>query len=207
MQVSYFKIASMLTDPPSPQLQPPGKGLPYLELVIARILVARKLRRSSPQDALHAFSRERSQVLSIVNGVSEDRASKRVLIARPRGLEDSSRYWSLYMTMEHVRIVNQSIIDTVSSLLAGIKPPIAPRTELVKPSENVGKSVIESFNSVCDEFERRFPPTQNLKTSVTLAHPWFGELHAEQWHFFGGFHMALHRKQMLKIVEELNKAS
>jgi hypothetical protein len=105
------------------------------------------------------------------------------------------------MTMEHVRIVNQSTIEVVATLLSGVKPQIVVSTAAVKPADNVGRSVVQSFKSVCEEFEAVFPLGENLKTSVTLAHPWFGELNAEQWHFFAGFHMALHRKQMFKILQ------
>jgi hypothetical protein len=38
---------------------------------------------------------------------------------------------------------------------------------------------------------------------LTWKHPWFGELDAQQWHFFAGFHMHLHRRQILAIRENL----
>jgi hypothetical protein len=37
-----------------------------------------------------------------------------VLIARPRGLEDSSRYWSVWMTLDHLRIVHLAAVKNSS---------------------------------------------------------------------------------------------
>ena len=126
-----------------------------------------------------------------------------MLIDRLRGLEDSSRYWSLYMTLEHLRIVNRFTIDVIRSLLEGVKPQVAASTAAVKPKETTDHSVVQTFESVCREFESAFGPNSDLRTSVTLAHPWFGELNAQQWHFFAGFHMSLHKKQIQKIIEKL----
>jgi hypothetical protein len=187
----------------TPKLQPPGKGLPKLELFMAQILVGIKMRTTSQQEACKVFAKEKEEITSLVNQVEPPLASKRVLIDRLRGLEDSSRYWSLHMTVEHLRIVNRFTIDVIRSLRQGTKPQIAASTASVKPQDNIDHSVIQSFESVCREFETTFSPTENLKTSITLAHPWFGELNAEQWHFFAGFHMSLHKKQMHKIIEKL----
>jgi hypothetical protein len=195
---------SELKNSKSPQLQPPGMGLPNYELYIARILVWLKLKTTTQEKASKIFTAEAQKILAIAEQTSPVLASRRVLIDRLRGLEDSSRYWSLYMTMEHLCIVNRFTIDVIKSFLKGEKPQVVVSTAAVKPREDVDQSVILRFRSICEEFEEAFPPTKNLQSNVTLAHPWFGELNAQQWHFFTGFHMSLHRKQMIKIGEKLN---
>lgn len=190
-----------------PDLQPPGRGLPRLELFMARLFVKVKLRTISKEENLRNFVREKEKILSLVEGLNPDLASRRVLIKRLRGLEDSSRFWSIYMTLEHLRIVNRAIIDVVTTLVHGNKPPFTASTAAVKPDPGISSSVLTQFKEVCEEFEDLLPGTMDLKTSVTFAHPWFGELNAEAWHFFAGFHMALHRVQITKILEELAKES
>lgn len=197
----------MLRRKNSKELEPPGKGLPFIELLIARALIRRKLRRSTVEEARKAFATERSEILSLVKAFSEEEASTPILISRLKGLEDSSRHWSLYMTMEHLRIVNRSSIAIISDLLAENKPSTIVSTSSVKPAPGIDSSVIERFTEVCDEFENRFGALSSLKSKETLAHPWFGELNAEQWHFFAGFHMALHKKQMDAIAETLRTLS
>ncbi len=191
----------------SPSLQPPGMGLPKIELLIARVLVGVQLRITSQEKARNNFLREHQEILSIIGGVTPELASKRVLIDRLRGLEDSSRFWSLYMTIEHLRIVNRSTINVINSLSKGIKPQVVVSTAAVKPREDIGDTVVPLFRAVCEEFESAFTSETNLKSETTLAHPWFGELNAQQWHFFAGFHMSLHKKQLLRIKERLTNNS
>jgi hypothetical protein len=155
---------------------------------------------------LEQFNNETNSILALAEGTDPSLASQRVLINRLRGLEDSSRYWSLYMTIEHLCIVNRFIIDVINSLLKGQKPQVVVSTAAVKPNEQVNQNVVTLFRSICDEFNNTFPTTKNLESNTTLAHPWFGELNAKQWHYFAGFHMSLHRKQMIKINENLHRS-
>jgi uncharacterized damage-inducible protein DinB len=186
-----------------PQLQAPGMGLPKPELFVARFLVGFKLRTTSQEQACRNFAGEAQRILSIAAAIDPEQAMKPVLIDRMRGLEDSSRFWSIYMTMEHLRIVNRSTIDVMHSLIRGIKPQIVVSTAAVKPKLGIDKSVMSDFRAVCDEFQAAFSPETDLQSVQTLAHPWFGELNARQWHFFAGFHMQLHRKQIMKILRQL----
>jgi hypothetical protein len=190
-------------NPHPPQLQAPGMGLPKHELFIARILVGLKLRTTTQENASEIFALEAKKILSIAEQTDAELASQRVLIDRLRGLEDSSRYWSLYMTMQHLCIVNRSTIDVIKSLNQGIRPEMVASTAAVKPKDDADQAVIPLFCSICAEFQATFPSDKTFETRTTFAHPWFGELNARQWHFFAGFHMSLHRRQVEKIAEKL----
>ncbi|MBX3389322.1 MAG: hypothetical protein KF691_07680 [Phycisphaeraceae bacterium] len=48
--------------------------------------------------------------------LSAGAAAERVLIPRLRGLEDSSRYWSVWMMLDHLRIVNSQVAMVIASL-------------------------------------------------------------------------------------------
>ena len=186
-----------------PVLQPPGKGLPPLELFFARILVGWQARRTTRSEADRIFRFERAEILRLARELSEEQGRKQVLIKRLPGLEDSSRYWSVYMTVEHLRIVNTGMQGIILSLLRGQLPPKVVRTADVKPAPTVGPEVLEQFDQVCAEYESAVHSLPDLKSQLTWAHPWFGELNAERWNFFSGFHMALHRKQILAIRRAL----
>ena len=205
-QATYFTIASMsqIEHAPQPKLQPPGNGLPKHELFFARILVGIKLRTTSYERASKIFADEAGRILDLVERLTPTDGERQILIKRLPGLEDSSRYWSIYMTLEHLRIVNSHSIAVITSLINGVKPAITPSTAAVKPQEGIAQSVVQEFRQVCEEFQNSFPESTPVNSQVTLAHPWFGELNARQWHFFAGFHMGLHRKQIEKIIEGLN---
>lgn len=196
-------MQSQRTEPPT--LQAPGNGLPQTELIAARILVAWKRRITSHDAACRTFATEQQRISAIIANSDPKLATKRVLIKRLRGMEDSSRYWSLYMTVEHIRIVNRFTLDLLRSLQAGVAPDFVASTASVKPREDVGVEVVSRFEEDCEEFLRSFRTRNALSSTTTFTHPWFGELNARAWHFFAGFHMALHRRQLEKISESLSE--
>src|SRR5215472_12523732 len=96
-----------------PKLAPPGAGLPKIELLVARLRFALSRARGDRKSFDAAFQRERERVRGLVGGLDANSAARRVLIRRVPGLEDSSRYWSVWMTLEHLRIVHRGIGHTI----------------------------------------------------------------------------------------------
>jgi hypothetical protein len=170
---------------------------------MARVLVGWRLRRTSRPDTEKLFLRERKAITSLAREVDPDIGRRQVLIKRLRGLEDSSRNWSIFMTVEHLRIVNQETTGLMSALLKGDQPIRAVSTAAVKPLPDVTVAVIDTFEKVCDEFESTVASVSDLHTRLRWPHPWFGPLDAAQWHFFTAFHMTLHLRQMQLILRSL----
>jgi hypothetical protein len=185
-----------------PRLAPPGAGLPKIELFFARLIFRFGLRTTSLTAAQATLASEHDAILALVRGCDAATGAKRVLIRRLPGLEDSSRYWSVFMTLDHLRIVNDAISDAVSALLDGRVPPGAASTAAVKPSEDVGAEVVEAFTASCRRLEGivAAAPTAALATPIRYAHPWFGPLDAAAWFFMAGFHLRLHRGQVERIL-------
>ncbi len=168
-------------------------------------MVHRKARRTSRESAAAAFAGERDAILTIVGRTPADQLSVPVLIKRLQGLEDSSRDWSVLMTLDHLRIVNQEISGVIASLCAGQVPERVASTAAVKPSAAVDASVIPAFEATCRDFEMIVASMRDLKTPIKFPHPWFGPLDAASWHFMSSFHMRLHRKQIEHILAGLPK--
>jgi hypothetical protein len=186
-----------------PTLDAPGKGLPKIELLIARLMVGWQARRTTRTQAAELFARERELILGIARDLSPEVGRLRVLIRRLRGMEDSSRYWSVFMTLDHLRIVNTATTDLIARLARGQTPDRVTGTADVKPSDSADQTVVERFAQLCDAFERTVTGIDDLNTSLKWPHPWFGPLDAARWHFFTGFHMALHRRQIETILKEV----
>ncbi len=184
-----------------PKLAAPGAGLPKIELFIANLMIHWKARRTSREAAEATFAGEQDTILRLIKGVPPDQLGMPVLIKRLQGLEDSSRYWSVLMTLDHLRIVNQQIAGAIASLCGGNLPAQAASIAGVKPDEKVDSSVIAAFEAACAEFENTVAAQTNLRTAVKYAHPWFGPMDAAAWHFMTGFHMRLHRKQIHNILK------
>jgi hypothetical protein len=107
------------------------------------------------------------------------------------------------MTLEHLRIVNQAVASTISSLGRGEVPARRASTADVKPGMGIGPDVVDSFSESCEEIKQAVAGVENLKTSAQFPHPWFGPLDASEWHAMAGFHMRLHQRQIQKILSQL----
>jgi hypothetical protein len=187
-----------------PRLAPPGAGLPWLELRIARMGFGWLQRRTTREEAAALLVKERDTVLELTGRCNPEAASLRVLIDRLRGMEDSSRFWSVYMTLDHLRIVNLAVAEVIRLLGAGQVPAREARTADVKPDAQVDRRVIEDFERSCERVERCAAAVPDLRTAHRYAHPWFGSLDGAAWHFLAGFHLQLHRRQIEQILRHLS---
>ena len=84
-----------------------------LAAVVANVMVHALPRFRSLASFSALFSDELQTILTLVEGVSVDSAARPVLIDRIRGIEDSSRHWSVYMTLDHLRIVNLGMVGVI----------------------------------------------------------------------------------------------
>jgi len=189
------------------KLAPPGAGLPKPELYIGRLLFALR-RLTGSRDSFNArFQQEREAIHSLLKSCDAAASAKRVLIKRPRGLEDSSRYWSAWMTLDHLRIVNHSIAEIIGALAKGVVPPGVASTAAVKPNQTVTPAVVAEYESSCDAVLAAVAAAPELKTAARYAHPWFGPLDAFGWHAMAGGHMGIHRVQLERILDGLAAAN
>lgn len=186
-----------------PRLAPPGAGLPFPELLIGRLLFRLRCRRGTAESFTRGFLRERQAIAELLGRCDDQTAAIRVLIARPRGLEDSSRFWSVWMTLDHLRIVHQSIAGVVRSLAAGRVPPGQASTAAVKPAPAVTAAVVEAYERSCDDVLAAFVEAAGRPSPLRYPHPWFGPLNTHGWHAMVGMHMGIHRVQIERILEGL----
>ena len=166
------------------------------------------LRRwTSNSDSLNArFQQEREIIRQLVRSCDANSLVQRVLISRPTGLEDSSRYWSVLMTLDHLRIVHHEFIRVIGSLTKGVMPQGTASTATVKPSSQTTDAVVAEYEQSCDTLLSTVAAAGNLKTALRYAHPWFGPLDAAGWHVLSGGHMGIHRVQVERIIKGLRSS-
>lgn len=190
-----------------PTLAPPGAGIPAIERIVGRAIVAIRRWGGSRERFSAEFARERASIEGLYSPLNNLTRGVRVLIPRLRGLEDSSRYWSVLMTLDHLRIVNTQIAGVIMSLVEGVVPPGKASTAAVKPDPDVGPGVIETYEASCDQFLDLIASCTNLDSPVRYAHPWFGPLNAAGWHAMAAMHMGIHRAQINSILKQLDRRS
>jgi hypothetical protein len=189
-----------------PRLAKPGAGLPFFEWAIAKyVLIPLRFRGATKESALKDFAAVSEAILALAAPLTEADLSKRRLIPRLQGLEDSSRYWSVAMTLQHLIIVNTRMKSVIAGLSKGVTPNRAGSTADVKPSNDVNPATIATEY---EDASRQFVETIssiNLASSpkVTYAHPWFGQLNATEWLLFAPLHQHVHKKQITEIIKRL----
>lgn len=183
----------------APRLAPPGAGLPGPELFVARLLFRWHRMRATRASAAALIEREREEVLRLAGSLGTAEGARRVLIRRLPGLEDSSRDWSVYMTLEHLRIVNEAVAGAITLLGRGKAPERAASTAAVKPAAGIGREVLAGFAASCARVCAAAEGVADLRTATRYAHPWFGPLDAAGWLAMAGFHLRLHRRQVERI--------
>ena len=183
-----------------PKLAPPGAGLPFPENHIARLLFGIHRFVGNPDAFVASFVREREIIRDLIRPCDADTLSRRVLIARPRGLEDSSRYWSVLMTLDHLKIVHHAFIGVLVALAEEKMPAGKASTAAVKPDPTVTAAVADAYEESCDELLATIASIRNFRTKTRFPHPWFGPMDAHGWCALVGSHMRIHRVQIERIL-------
>ncbi len=186
-----------------PVLQSPGAGLPKVELFVARTLFAVARWRNSRNAATARFQQERLAIRELVAGCDPESGAQRVLIRRVAGMEDSSRFWSVWMTLDHLRIIHGSFARVIGALVQENAPAGQASTAAVKPSIEATVGVIVPYEASCDALLASATAAPNLKTKARFTHPWFGPLDAAGWYALAGVHLKIHRQQIERILAGL----
>lgn len=188
----------------SPPLESPGAGLPAFELVWLRILFRLACRLTTKKLGLRWFTSEARKIVALANRVSVARGTVPALIDRIVGIEDSSRYWSVFMVLDHVRIVDEGITRIVRTLTSGHPFPQEIRIQDVKPNLASGPETIARLLSTVDTYESTITRLGTLGRITRHAHPWFGPMTAQDWHCLAAIHHWVHRRQLERIIEALS---
>jgi hypothetical protein len=138
-----------------------------------------------------------------VEGLPEEAARRRVLIARQPGIEDSTRFWSPFMVLEHMAIVAEGVAGIVLALEKGRDPGVEVRIQDVKPGPETGPEAVERLRRATARYGRLVGRLGDLRGPATHPHPWFGPLNARQWLCLAAVHNALHRRQLRAIIRGL----
>lgn len=184
-----------------PHLAKPGDGIPLIERIVATFAIRWNVRSYDQKKITDLLKNETCGIQRMVGLNTPETLSQKVLIPRLRGLEDSSRNWSVFMTLEHLRIVNTLIAKTIHSL--GHNQPLTQivSTADVKPASLVDPTVIEAFSRSTEKIITAIDAVPKPTMTMKYPHPWFGPLNAAEWHFMSAFHTRLHHKQIKKILE------
>jgi len=184
-----------------PELDAPGAGVPWLEKKLMGIGLRMYAGSTDRVKALAKFQTGAEELLALAEPLDEATGRKRVLVPRLRAMEDSSRFWSPYMIIQHVTIIDRGVLLLIRALSAGKPPGPARGTADVKPSPDAGPETIAAFRETAAEWQKRIGAIPDLKTALKQPHPWFGKLDGHQWLCVAALHHDIHLKQMAHVLK------
>lgn len=188
------------------KLQQPGAGVPFLDGLMMRFIVGPFVAAVTPWDQTKkSFASVNRKILDAAKRLDDAQLARRVLVVPQYGLEDSSRYWSAAMVLEHLVIVGAAIKSIVISLSRGHVPDFEVEIAKVKPtgvpSPQEALRAFEDFTrTVMDDIDRE---VKDRKSKTKLKHPWFGPFTARQWHWLLAAHSVIHLNQIREIADAL----
>jgi hypothetical protein len=153
-----------------------------------------------PQAVRQVIVRGR-EALSIAQAMPPDQLTQRQLIPRFTGIEDSYRYWSVLMCVQHLWITGEAMAQTIEHLANGQPGPQEVRIEAVKPDpEEPAEAVFQRYEEFLARYADRMTPLLSRDlTRHRHDHPWFGPISAHQWLCLNGMHHGIHLTQIHKI--------
>ena len=186
-------------------LQPPGAGLPFHEQAVAKMIARLIWPFETQTKAMERFKREADMILELVGSIPSEQAGIPVLIKRFIGIEDSSRHWSIFMVLDHLRIVDECIAQIIKAINNDHPYGKEIRIQDVKPNINANSASVGAFANTVASFGKTIHQLGTLNRNLSHPHPWFGLLNAHGWLCLAGFHHRIHRRQIERIKTLLNE--
>jgi len=189
-----------------PQLAPPGKGLPFFQQFVLRYWIFPRIcKRMSWDEAQGLHDHVGKRILELAKPLSVEQFHTRILVSGIRGIEDSSRYWSVSMTIEHLIIVGTQIMEGMVAISQGGRPSKKADIAAVKPKGAYpDKSVIVKYEEFLRTYKQKVGvELKDKQKPDTMFHPWFGQLTMHKWHCLAAAHSQIHRRQIDAILKGL----
>src|SRR6185436_8596395 len=107
---------------------------------------------------------EARTIRRLADALSPADAGSPILIPRLVGIEDSSRNWSVFMTIEHLVIVDGIVLSILESLCSEKTLDLYFSTADVKPPIVQEAGVLDRFTRVVDSYSETIRRLGSLRT-------------------------------------------
>lgn len=189
-----------------PVLAQAGAGLPFIEAFFTRwFFFPVACLFISPSYSAQVLTQVGRKILEIQSTLSDGAVEEQVLIPKLMGIEDSSRNWSVLMTIEHLLITGQSMLGIAKSLseTGFFSEPV--KIENVKPHSGLNREVVlKAYQQLIESYSEQIQNLEMFNLSAARhPHPWFWNMTARQWLTLNAVHHLIHLNQIKAIILRL----
>ena len=177
--------------------------LPVLERQAGTLAVKTYARLTPKQQVLDGFREETARIAALARRVPDDLGRRRTRIRRRIGMEASSRDWSVFMTIEHLVIVNRGITAVIHALCADNNPGVEIGIADIQPHPDAGPEQVEAMTHAAERYVEIVDHFGRLNCHERYQHPWFGPLTAGEWNVLAAWHNRIHRRQVQLLLKVL----
>jgi hypothetical protein len=140
--------------------------------------------------------------------ISEEQGQNSGPDPRFPGIEESSRDWSVYMTLDHLVMVNTADHGADPCDLRRSQSRCRDRSGgRDRPHADAGPDRIQALGAAVERYTDVVERLGTLRSRERHPHPWFGPLTARQWHAVAAIHNRTHRLQIEKILSPSQAAA
>jgi hypothetical protein len=141
-------------------------------------------------------------MIAAADDLDDEAAATPILVRKVAGIEDSSRCWSVFMVLDHLRIADEWVLECIAAGQAGQRLDDRGIADM-KPDPDAGRASVAAFRACCDRYAETIAGLDDLRAGGSVPHPWFGELDGHGWHVLAALHHSIHRRQVERILAGL----
>ena len=193
-----------------PKLQAPGAGLPLVQRIALKLFVGPFISKRVPWEVSRArYEKLTNKILTTAESITDEKRKIKILVDPIVGLEDSSRYWSVDMLLEHLLIVATQMEAMILNLSLGIRMDKKVDIAKVKPTEASSSQstvdILAQYKAFAPDLMKRLDlGMKDRESPLSHYHPWFGQLNARQWYWLFTGHQSVHWNQLKQIKNKVD---
>jgi hypothetical protein len=174
--------------------------------VLRYVLFPAYCRITSWDKAAAIFLTEGHRLIDLAKPLPPDVLQRRALVKPPFGIEKRARCWSAGMVLAHLIDVGTTVATVIVELSQGEPPAFEAEVSDVDPEPLYGPQTFEDYDKFLGDYCGTLSEdVRDRRSKLTHKHPWLGELTAQRWGCFAALHQTFHRRQMERIVGQLER--
>lgn len=176
-----------------------------IQRVVARLMLRLGYRLVSPATNRRRFLAAAAEIESLVESTPEAVLRGRARVGQLPGVSPWMRSWSTYMTIAHLNLVHEGVLEGMARLEHGERV-VMTDLRVFDKVEDCGAEVMTPFRELAGRIAA-VPDSCRWDAGGTLDHPFFGRLDLRGAYALVAFHLRMHVPQIRQSIARNGQAT